>query len=691
MPAIDKLNGIGPAKSKYFENLGVYSISDLLHYYPRTYKDRRVGAKPSPFKKAQDICALVTVLRAQVIPTRTIKIFKAWLAVDNNTVFEATWFKKPARAYDPLAQLRADFTTGQKIWIAAHADPKYNFGGNKIIVDEYYPANTAAAKLHTNAIVPIYGLTEKLTNKFFRELMDGALKTYLEEEPNILPPTLQTKRKLLDNKQALRAIHFPSSIDELERARLTMAYQEFLLLTMAWAIKKQQTQNLSKQHSYQIKRTLLTPFKQNLGFAFTAAQTKVINEIFADLTSPKPMTRLLQGDVGSGKTVVALSAMLLAAENGYQSAFMAPTEILSVQHFITINKYLKGLGLKAEILTSKTTKAGKQKILDNLAAGKTDIIIGTHALIEDNVKFKNLKLIVIDEQHRFGVKQRAALRAKARDIDMLSMTATPIPRTFALAVYGDLDVSTIDELPPGRRPITTLNLPEHRALQKVEEELSKGRQAYIVYPLIDESDKLALKAATQEFDRLRTLMPHRTIAMIHGQMKSDEKQKIMEDFSSHKTDILVATPVIEVGIDVKNASIIVIQNAERFGLASLHQLRGRVGRGQYESMCILVAQNQSTLAKERIDIICQTCDGFKIGEKDLEIRGPGEVLGTRQSGEPELQMADFTKDRDALRMAVEDREYLQKTDPLLTKAENKPLRLRLIELYQKQWNFIDLG
>ncbi len=691
MSDIQYIKGVGPAKAKAFAALGVQNVSDLLHYYPRTYQDRRLNAPPGPFKKAEAVSKPLTVLRTQLIPARYLKIFKAWLQDDNKQIYEATWFKKATRSYDASAQLRKDFTAGAKIWVIARPDNKTQMFSSKITVDEYYPLNTPNLHIHADAIIPMYWLTEGLSKKFFRQTMRAALDAHLNDEQNILPPDLAAKRKLLDNKQAIAAIHFPKNISELERARLSMAYEEFLLLTMAWGIKKKQNTVESKAHSYKITRALLTPFKQNLGFTFTPAQTKVINEIFADMASPKPMTRLLQGDVGSGKTVVALSAMLLAAENAYQSAFMAPTEILAAQHFITLNKYLNGLGVKIALLTSKTSKKERDALLKNLAEGKINIVVGTHALIEDKVKFKNLRLIVIDEQHRFGVRQRAALRQKARHIDMLSMTATPIPRTFALAIYGDLEVSTIDALPPGRRAIKTLNLPEGQALSIVEDEVKKGRQAYIVYPLIDESDKLSLKAATAEFDRLKQLLPQYKIAMIHGQMKSAEKQKIMEDFAAQKIDILAATPVIEVGIDVKNATVMVIQNAERFGLASLHQLRGRVGRGQHPSTCILVTPRQSAVAKERIDIICQTNDGFKIGQKDLEIRGPGEVLGTRQSGELEFKTADFTRDREALRWAVEDRDYLQKTDPNLQLPQNQPFKKRLIELYQKQWHLIDLS
>ncbi|MBQ4493815.1 MAG: ATP-dependent DNA helicase RecG [Elusimicrobiaceae bacterium] len=691
MADIKYIKGVGPAKSAMFNRLDIFTTSDLLHYYARTYQDRRPNKNLNEFKNTQSLCFKAQVLRTQVIPAKSIGIFKAFVQDDKNNIFEATWFKRRTRGYDVFAQIKKDFSAGSYLWLVAKREDKNSFISNKIIVEEYYKPTDPDLHLHADSIVPIYALTQGLTNKFFRQTMAKALGTYLEEEKEVLPPDLIKKRQLLTIKQALKAIHFPASLAELENARRRMVYEEFLLMSMAWAIKQKQEKIDEKEHRYQLKKHLLTPFKESLPFTFTKAQTRVINEIFKDMLSPKPMTRLLQGDVGSGKTIVALSALLLAAENNFQAAFMAPTEILATQHFITLKNQLKNLKVKVEILTSKTTKKNKEKILKDLSEGKIDILVGTHALIEDKVKFKNLRFIVIDEQHRFGVKQRAKLRAKARHIDMLSMTATPIPRTFALALYGDLAVSTLDELPPNRQPIETLQLNQNGALELLKEEVKKGRQGYIVFPLIDESDKLELKAAKEEFEKLKIAIPEIKFAMIHGQMNGTEKQKIMEDFLNKKSQVLVATPVIEVGIDVKNASIMIIQNAERFGLASLHQLRGRVGRGEAKSICVLVAQHISTLAKERLDILCQTTDGFKIGQKDLALRGPGEILGTRQSGEIELKNADLIKDKEVLEEVVQDKEELFKQDPLLMLPEHQSFKKRLQELYQKYWAIIDLG
>ena len=692
---IQYLKGIGPAKAKLFERLGVQTVEDLLHYYPRTYQDRRLGAPPNEYNSDSLVVFKGRVLRTQEIPARSVLIFKAFLEDEKGQQIECTWFKKRMYRgfrFDPFGTLKKDFKMNNEVWVIGKRDDKNNFFGHKVTVDEHYPAGDVLTKLHAGRLTPIYALTEGLTNKQFRQFVYEALQTgSLEREPEILPQALLQKRKLLSAPQALKAVHFPNSIAELESARTRLAYEEFLLLATAWGIKRTQTKILAKDYTYEIKKNLLTPFRRQLGFDFTNSQKKVINEILKDLTSPRPMNRLLQGDVGSGKTVVALCAMLLAVENGYQAALMAPTEILAEQHFLTFKRILKGLPVKVAVLTSSTKAAAKKKLLKELAEGEIDILVGTHAVIQDGVQFKNLRLAVIDEQHRFGVKQRSRLKEKTAKLDLLTMTATPIPRTLALAFYGDLDVSTLSELPPGRQPIKTETATSKLAYDRVREEVKKGRQAYIVFPLIEESEKISAKAVTEEFEKLKKVFPEFRLAILHGQMSQSEKEGVMADFAAHKTDILVATPVIEVGIDVKNATVMVIENAERFGLASLHQLRGRVGRGEHESYCILVPQHAGSVAKERVDIICATRDGFKIGERDMQLRGPGEILGTRQSGELEFKAGDIFKDKDILYWAIEDRDELLSQDPALTMPEHALLRQKLVELYQTDWHLIDLS
>ena len=689
------LKGVGPAKAKLFEKLEISTLTDLLHYYPRTYQDRRLNQPPNDYNTNQLTVFKGRVLSSREVPARSVLIFKAVLEDEKGRQIECTWFKKRMYGrfrFDPFYQLKKDFKINAEVWVIGRPENRNNFFGDKITVDEYYPVSDPQCALHAGRITPIYSLTEGLTNKQFRQFMHEALQTdLLDKEPEILPPSLLQKRRLLGSAQALKGIHFPGSISELDAAKARLAYEEFLLLATAWGIKRTQTKILEKGYSYTVKRTLLTPFRQNLGFDFTNSQKHVINEIFKDLQSPRPMNRLLQGDVGSGKTVVALSAMLLAAENGYQAALMAPTEILAEQHFLTFEKLLKTLGVKTAILTSSTKTAAKKKILKELAEGKIQIIVGTHSLIQDDVKFANLRLAVIDEQHRFGVRQRSLLKEKTAKLDLLTMTATPIPRTLALAFYGDLEVSTISELPPGRQPIKTESATEKLAFMRVTQEVQNGRQAYIVYPLIEESEKISAKAVSEEFEKLKTVFPSFRLAMLHGQMSQEEKEAVMADFAAHKTDILVATPVIEVGIDVKNATVMVIENAERFGLASLHQLRGRVGRGEHESYCILVPQHAGSVAKERVDIICRTNDGFKIGERDMQLRGPGEILGTRQSGELEFKAGDFFKDRDILTWAIQDRDELLSQDPSLSLPQHALFKARLVQLYEKNWHLIDLS
>ena len=692
---LQRLKGLGPAKAKLFEKLEISTLTDLLHYYPRTYQDRRLNEKPNDYNSNSLTVFKGRVLRTQEIPARSVLIFKAFLENEQGRQIECTWFKKRSFGrfrFDPFGPMKKDFKLNAEVWVIGRQEDRNNFFGNKITVEEYYPAADPLSALHAGRLTPIYSLTEGLTNKQFRLFMHEALQTEaLQTEPEILPPALLAKRKLLGSTQALRGIHFPAGLAELDAAKARLAYEEFLLLATAWGIKRTQTKILEKGYSYEIKRTLLTPLRQNLGFQFTNSQKHVINEIFRDLQSPRPMNRLLQGDVGSGKTVVALCAMLLAAENGYQAALMAPTEILAEQHFITFEKMLKALGVKTAILTSSTKAAAKRKILKELQDGTIQIIVGTHSLIQEDVKFANLRLAVIDEQHRFGVRQRAQLKEKTAKLDLLTMTATPIPRTLALAFYGDLEVSTLTELPPGRQPIQTEAATEKLAFMRVTDEVAKGRQAYIVYPLIEESEKISAKAVSEEFEKLKTVFPQFRLAMLHGQMTQEEKEAVMADFAAHKTDILIATPVIEVGIDVKNATVMVIENAERFGLASLHQLRGRVGRGEHASYCILVAEHAGSIAKERVDIICRTCDGFKIGERDMQLRGPGEILGTRQSGELEFKAGDFFKDRDILTWAIEDRDELLTQDPALVQPAHRLFKQRLIQLYEKNWHLIDLS
>ncbi|MDE2142169.1 MAG: ATP-dependent DNA helicase RecG [Elusimicrobia bacterium] len=685
------LKGVGPRRAALFEHLGVRTVEDLLHHYPRQWQDRHETAD-----LRLPTAAGLVVLRGRVLRASghsagpRLALYKATLATGHGKV-ECVWFKHLSRRFDVFSALKAEVTEGADLWVVGHADPDLT-GIREIRVDEHYPLTDERWRTHVARLTPVYALTEGLTQRFVRELTHTALEAHADQATDAVPAALMAKRKLLAAPQALRGIHFPRSDAELEAGRARLAYEELLLLEVAWILKRRQTRGVLKNYGYEIKRTLLTPFRAALGFELTHAQKRVINEIFDDMKKGHPMTRLLQGDVGSGKTVVALSALLLAVENGGQGALMAPTEILADQHRVTLDRILKGLPVRIASLTSRVPKKERESILKKIAAGEIDIVVGTHAVLEEDVRFKNLKLAVIDEQHRFGVRQRTTLRQKGAQIDLLVMTATPIPRTLALALYGDLEVSTIDELPPGRTPIKTELAPAAAALEAVRREVGQGRQAYVVYPIIEESARLDLQSAKAEYERLRLeAFPDLKVALIHGAMPPKAKNKIMEEFSRGEWQVLVATPVIEVGIDVPNATVMVIQNADRFGLASLHQLRGRIGRGAAESTCFLVAEPKTAEAAHRLQTMAATADGFRIGEEDLKLRGPGELLGTAQSGELSLQVADLFKDAELLAYARADADELLAADAKLLKPEHALLRRRLLALYQNRWNWIDLA
>ncbi|MBI3289112.1 MAG: ATP-dependent DNA helicase RecG [Elusimicrobia bacterium] len=688
---IQYLKGVGPHRSLLFEHLGVKTVGDLLNHYPRLWQDRH---------ETQDLrlptASGLVVLRGRVLRSSThgagprLAIHKALLATAHGKV-ECVWFKHLSRRYDAFATLKNDTADGADIWVIGRAEPDLT-GVREIRVEEHYPLADERWRMHAGRLTPVYALTQGLTQRFVREAAHTAIELAADTAKDIVPTELLAKRKLLAAPQALRGIHFPRSEAELEAARARLAYEELLLLELAWILKRRQTRGLAKRFSYEIKRTLLTPFRRGLGFELTHAQKRVINEIFDDMRQPYPMTRLLQGDVGSGKTVVALSALLLAVENGGQAALMAPTEILADQHRATLDRFLAGLPVRVASLTSRVPKVERAKILSKIRAGDVDIVVGTHALLEGDVNFPRLRLAVIDEQHRFGVRQRTTLRQKGNLIDLLVMTATPIPRTLALSLYGDLEASTIDEMPPGRTPIKTFLSPEAEAFAAISREVAAGRQAYVVYPIIEESARTDLQSAKAEFERLKTaVFPGLKVALIHGALPGKAKSKVMKEFASGQYQVLVATPVIEVGIDVPNATVMVIQNADRFGLASLHQLRGRIGRGAAESYCHLVADPRTPHARSRLDVMTATADGFRIGEEDLKLRGPGELLGTAQHGELALAVADLFKDAEWLACARVDADELFKGDPKLLAPGHRLLRARLISLYQSRWNWIDLA
>ena len=510
------------------------------------------------------------------------------------------------------------------------------------------------SNLNIARIVPIYTVCEDLSIKVLRRAIFNAIQKYKDEIENVIPDFMREKIGLLDKKTAVEQIHFPESQELLEQARFSLIFEELFLIQLKMVRIREQNSHNHSALALKIKeKGLVKEFIDNLPFELTGAQKKAVNEILNDLNSDVPMARLLQGDVGSGKTVVATIMLLAGVENGYQGALMAPTEILAQQHYNNLQQWLSPMGISVGLFLGSQGKKIREKFRTDLRNGQMNIAVGTHALIQEDVDFNNLGAIVVDEQHRFGVKQRNVLKKKSQNPQILTMTATPIPRTLALTVHGDLDLTIIDELPKGRKPIKTSLVTSHRGVYElIQSEIDAGRQAYVVYPLIEESETLSAKAATIEAERLqKEVFPQYKIGLLHGKLKNDEKEQVMKDFKDKKYDILVSTTVVEVGVDVPNATVMLIENAERFGLSQLHQLRGRVGRNNLQSYCILHTSTKSQETRERLNIMTQTNDGFVIAEKDLQLRGPGEFLGTRQSGLPDLIISDIVRDAKILEMA----------------------------------------
>ena len=504
-----------------------------------------------------------------------------------------------------------------------------------------------STNLNIGRIVPVYPLVENLSIKTLRRAVFNALEMYKQSIKTVVPDYIRNKYNIMEKFDAIRQMHFPSSMDMLHQARFSLAFEEFFISQLRLAKLKELNKQINNSVHFTVKPDgLVMNFIKSLPFKLTHAQMNAVNEILNDMQSQEPMHRLLQGDVGSGKTVVAAIMLLSAVENGYQGAIMAPTEILAQQHYNTLVNMLAPLGISIGLFIGSLNKKEKKLQETNLFNGQTKIAVGTHALIQENVQFNNLGAVVVDEQHRFGVKQRSILSKKGEAPQILTMTATPIPRTLALSIHGDMDLTIIDELPKGRKPIlTSISNSKKQIYSLIKEEIKKGHQAYIVYPLIDESEALSAKAATTEYENLKTnVFPELKIGLLHGKLKNAEKESVMNDFKNGKFDILVSTTVVEVGVDVPNATVMVIENAERFGLSQLHQLRGRVGRSDVQSYCVLSSSSRSDDAKARLGIMAETNDGFVIAERDLALRGPGEFLGVRQSGLPDMIVADIVKD-----------------------------------------------
>ena len=585
-----------------------------------------------------------------------------------------TWFNQP--------YLKDKFVVGNKYKFFG----KVNKKGGKITFNS--PVFDAEEKSqNTGRIIPIYPLTYNLSQNQLRKIMEAGIKEVYGNLPETLPEYLVKNYNLEDINNATKHIHFPDEFKDFDIARKRLVFEELLSVQLALLELKNSYNNEIKGIEFS-KEAKMSDVINTLPFKLTKAQLRVLEEIDSDMEKDKNMNRLLQGDVGSGKTVVAMCAAYKAVKSGYQAAIMAPTAILATQHLENFKNILENLGIRCELLVSGISKKKKENILERLKNGEIDILIGTHAIIEDNVEFKNLGLVVTDEQHRFGVKQRTKIAEKGENPDVLVMTATPIPRTLALILYGDLDISIIDELPPNRKKIETFAVNKNmtdRVNMFIEKQIDEGRQAYIVCPLVEENEEMDLKSVEKIYETYsKEVFPQYRVEYIHGKMKPKEKDEIMERFKKHEIDILISTTVIEVGVDVPNSNIMVIENAERFGLAQLHQLRGRVGRGDYQSYCILKFDGKSDNVRKRMKVMCETNDGFIISEKDLELRGSGDFFGTAQHGLPEFKIANLFEDMDILKMVQSVAMKILLDDPKLEKKENRCLKELIKDKFTKR-------
>lgn len=689
---VQYVKGIGPKRAETLKKVSVQTVEDLLMHTPRRYLDRRNVCQIRTLRINESATVVGEILSAEIRRGKRQRLIVR--VSDGSGVLECIWFRG-------IPWVSKVFKAGETV---AFSGKVTVYRGPQLVHPEYDILSDADEKnpMHTSGIIPLYPSTEELKkigldSRGFRRVLRPLLDS-LTDVPETLPESMRHRHNLMDRGQAFESIHFPQHWDALKRAQYRLKFEELFFLQLFLTLQRQTRHTVVKGISFTRVGPHVRDLVERLPFELTGAQKRVLKEIREDMRSESPMNRLVQGDVGAGKTVVALLAMLIAIENGYQTALMAPTEILAEQHYLNIRRLLEGLDIKVTLLRGGQKAGERREILAGLESGDLQLVVGTHALVQQGVTFKNLGFVVIDEQHRFGVLQRAVIMEKGQTDkpDVLIMTATPIPRTLALTVYGDLDVSILDELPPGRLPVRTVWRKDNVRDQVygfIREEVSKGRQAYIIYPLVEESEKLDLKAAVEGYELLSsTVFKAFQLALLHGRMKSEEKEAVMSRFKSGEIRILVSTTVIEVGVDVPNATVMLIEHAERFGLPQLHQLRGRVGRGTDQSTCILLSSYAvSEDGKRRLKTMQETTDGFRIAEADLEIRGPGELFGTRQSGILNLQIANLVTDGPIVEKARKQAAALVKMDPELSHPEHRMLTETLFRQYREKFGLLRVG